>query len=58
MPIFEYLCKECGNKSEYLIRTSDPEPQCSCGSNQLERLSSPFAVTGSGSNANMTCSDG
>jgi putative FmdB family regulatory protein len=58
MPIYEYLCKKCGEKSEYLIRSSDQEPHCSCGSSQLERLMSTFAVSETGSNTNMACSDG
>ncbi len=44
MPLFEYVCKHCGQKFEELIMGSDPEaPKCpSCGSDEVERcISAP-----------------
>ena len=38
MPIYEYVCKECGREFELLIR-GELTPQCpSCESEKLERL--------------------
>ena len=45
MPIFEYLCKDCGHAFEGLVRPNDT-PECpSCRSQNLERLLSTFAVS-------------
>ena len=45
MPLYEYLCKKCGNRFEKIQRFSDPEikecPQCS---GEVERLLSAPAV--------------
>lgn len=40
MPMFDYQCKQCGDKSEYIVRNSDTEtPLCkACGSRRLTRL--------------------
>ncbi len=49
MPIFEYRCKECGEKFETLVFSSArPEPvKCEkCGSEQTEKLMSAFASGG------------
>lgn len=38
MPIYEYICKECSEEFEVLIR-GDVTPKCpSCDGEQLERL--------------------
>jgi len=40
MPIYEYVCKECGHKFETLAL----EPKCpQCGSKDLERKFSTFS---------------
>ncbi|HEX7960971.1 MAG TPA: FmdB family zinc ribbon protein [Terriglobales bacterium] len=45
MPLYEYLCKKCGNRFEKIQKFSDPEikecPQCS---GEVERLLSAPAV--------------
>jgi putative FmdB family regulatory protein len=49
MPIFEYRCKECGEKFETLVySTSDTEQvECpECGSAQTEKQMSMFASSG------------
>ena len=28
MPIYEYVCEECGEEVEELQRTDDPPPEC------------------------------
>ena len=44
MPIYEYLCQDCGKKSEILIRNSEQKPECECGSQKMEKVLSAFAV--------------
>jgi len=39
MPLFDYLCQECGKVSEILLTASGNEPECpSCGSGRLKKL--------------------
>jgi putative FmdB family regulatory protein len=44
MPLYEYICKECGKKSEFLVRNSSERFACTCGSRELKRIISTFAV--------------
>lgn len=46
MPIFEYRCRECGERFERLLpRAQDKLPACPhCASPRVERLLSTFAV--------------
>lgn len=46
MPIYEYLCEECGRKSTHLVlRVEGFEPVCKhCGGRRLRRLISRVAV--------------
>lgn len=48
MPIFEYLCQDCGKNFEKLVRTSDTDGvRCpSCGKAEVEKLLSTFAAHG------------
>ncbi len=50
MPIYEYVCRDCGERLELLVR-SDGRPKCSkCGSRKLEKqLSVPAAHSSSSS---------
>lgn len=49
MPLYEYLCRGCGNEFELLVRAADPAPTCpSCNASDLERLLSGFAVSSAG----------
>jgi len=46
MPIYEFICKECNNKAEILIRSvnSKASPVCPhCKSNDMDRIISRFA---------------
>ena len=44
MPLFEFACRECGHKFEYLTRAGQ-SPSCpSCHSDDLEKQLSVFAV--------------
>ena len=53
MPIYEYLCEDCGAKFEKLVRRASEagEQQCpSCGQKHLQQEHSTFAAhAGSGS---------
>jgi len=47
MPIYEYRCKKCGKKNEFItLRVSEPVPEtCShCGAGDLHRLPSRVRV--------------
>ena len=44
MPIFEYLCRDCGDRFEALVRGSAPPACPSCHSARLEQQVSVFAV--------------
>jgi len=48
MPLFEYKCKSCGKTSEILVRSGSDRPECDCGSQDLEKLFSAFAVSEGG----------
>ncbi|NLS45527.1 MAG: zinc ribbon domain-containing protein [Firmicutes bacterium] len=68
MPIFEFKCRECDNKFEELLQSSDiSRVTCpNCGSGEIKRLISTFAFGGesgfktstTGSNGCRTCSGG
>ncbi|HSA54548.1 MAG TPA: zinc ribbon domain-containing protein [Gemmatimonadaceae bacterium] len=38
MPIYEYVCKGCGNQFEALVRRDEVPPCAKCGGQELERL--------------------
>ena len=41
MPLYEFLCADCGAVSEVLVTRSDEVPSCeSCGSEKLKKLMS------------------
>ncbi|MFQ6116320.1 MAG: zinc ribbon domain-containing protein, partial [bacterium] len=47
MPIYEYVCKDCGKKSSFLIMKPDQSfaQTCrKCGGSSLERVMSRFAT--------------
>jgi putative FmdB family regulatory protein len=49
MPIFEYLCEECGTKFEKLVRRSDDAALCpSCGDSHVTTQYSTFAARANG----------
>lgn len=53
MPVFDFECKECGNKFDLMISNKDKEkakcPQC--GSAEIKQLLSRFATLSGGSSA-------
>ncbi len=49
MPIFEYLCEDCGNKFEKLVRNGANGINCpSCGQEHLRQQFSTFAAHANG----------
>jgi putative FmdB family regulatory protein len=45
MPIYEYLCKDCGSKFEKLVRRSGDAIECpSCGKSEVSQQLSVFAA--------------
>jgi putative FmdB family regulatory protein len=51
MPIFEYLCDDCGTKFEKLVRRDDKVLCPSCGQNHLTTQFSTFAARANGKSA-------
>ena len=50
MPIFEYLCKDCGRPFEKIVPRYDSQADCiHCNSGNVEKQLSVFAVAGSSS---------
>jgi len=49
MPIFEYRCKKCGHKTEFLEKAGNPGKHIceKCGSSELEKLFSTFSTSSS-----------
>jgi putative FmdB family regulatory protein len=58
MPIYEYHCRECGEKFEKLVRSmnSPQEIECpKCGGRKVEKLLSAFGLQTSGSAGESIC---
>jgi putative FmdB family regulatory protein len=54
MPLYDYVCYECGNTFEKLRRMNDDdrEVRCpECGSERIERMISTFSTGGCGSSS-------
>ena len=58
MPLFEYKCKQCGKVQEHLVRVDNEIPVCSCGSNELTKLLSTFAVSMGSEASSPPCATG
>ena len=50
MPIYEYICQECGEEQEILQRFDDPPPQCENCDEDMEKVMSlsSFILKGKG----------
>jgi putative FmdB family regulatory protein len=45
MPLYEYICLDCGKQNELLVNTGSAEPRCrSCDSTRLKKLLSAHAT--------------
>lgn len=52
MPMFEFLCKDCGYMFEKIQKKSEDSPSCpACGSNNVQKGFSQFATVGSSSSS-------
>ncbi len=50
MPIFEYICRDCGRPFERIVPKFDSETECvHCNSENIEKQLSVFAVAGASS---------
>ncbi|MFC1490065.1 zinc ribbon domain-containing protein [Candidatus Latescibacterota bacterium] len=62
MALYDYKCKDCGDTSEYLLFSDTDKVECKkCGSNNMEKQMSGFAVSvkgGSSSGSNSSCPHG
>ncbi len=46
MPIYEYACRQCGHRFEYLLLSTSPAAECpACANKDLEQLISAYAVS-------------
>lgn len=46
MPIYEYQCRHCGHRFEYLVLPTTPAAKCpACKKKNLEQLISMFAAS-------------
>lgn len=55
MPLFEYECKDCGEKSEILVFGSDAQPNCQkCGSENLKKLLSAHSSLSGASKSSIS----
>lgn len=49
MPIYEYECRQCGHRFDYLVRSSSPAAECpACHANDLTQLISLVAMSSEG----------
>ena len=54
MPLFEYVCNDCGTEFEKIVPTSTSQVECkSCLSVKVEKQLSVFAVAGNSSSDAM-----
>ena len=61
MPMFEYVCRACGERFEELrsVRDEGPGPACpACGSEEVAKLFSAFATSSAGTRVGETSSCG
>jgi putative FmdB family regulatory protein len=55
MPLFEYLCRDCGRPFEKIVPRYDSQANCShCDSKNVEKQLSVFAVAGNSSADTMS----
>ena len=59
MPIFEYLCKDCGQAFEKIVPRHDSAVDCAhCNSENVEKQLSVFAVAGASKEFPSAAADG
>jgi len=59
MPIFEYICRDCGRAFERIVPRHDSETDCvHCNSENIEKQLSVFAVAGPSGGSEMSMDSG
>ena len=59
MPLFEYLCQDCGRSFEKIVPRYDSPADCiHCNSRRVEKQLSVFAVAGGSSREWGACTEG
>ncbi|HDQ44067.1 MAG TPA: zinc ribbon domain-containing protein [bacterium] len=58
MPVFEYLCQDCGERNDILLKNREESPRCACGSLNLKKQYSAFSVRQTASGAAGGCEEG
>jgi len=59
MPIYEYKCKKCNIKFDYLVRIAGEQVECpNCQHKDLIKLVSGFAFTSKDAGGNVTARSG
>jgi putative FmdB family regulatory protein len=59
MPIFEYICKDCGHKFEKIVPRYDSTVDCAhCNSVKVEKQLSVFAVAGGSQSQDFAAAEG
>ena len=65
MPIYTYLCRDCGERFDLLVGVTSKEEEfrcAKCGGRNLEKVLAPFAVNtnsgGSVDSSNLSCPTG
>ena len=59
MPIFEYICQDCGRDFERIVPRYDSPADCPhCNSEKIEKQLSVFAVSAGSSPSSEAFSDG
>jgi len=54
MPLFDYMCQECGELSELLVSAGGDDPKCrTCGSENLKKLLSAHSSLSGSSKGNL-----
>ncbi|MGM0453474.1 MAG: FmdB family zinc ribbon protein [Thermodesulfobacteriota bacterium] len=53
MPIYDYVCRDCGQNGEFLVTGNADTPSCgSCGSSRMQKqLSAPSSFSGRASSS-------
>ncbi len=55
MPLFAFVCKQCGAQSELLVRADEQATCPSCGAGKMERQMSRFATLSGSSMPEPAC---
>lgn len=58
MPLFDFVCQDCGKEAEYLVASSDEVPKCNeCEGSELKKKLSAHSSLSGVSNLVKQCGD-